>query len=90
MKPAGGFIKRACSDAVGTIRPVCRPEGKAGLGIDRPPQQALAVGYIIGFFRRLPIHDRLAGAFLGTLLTHHAKIPNSEFDRFIGNEGQIG
>ena len=69
MKPAGGFIKRACSDAVGTIRPVCRPEGKAGLGIDRPPEQALPVGYVIWLFRRLPIQNRLAGAFFGTLLT---------------------
>ena len=89
MKSSGGFIKRAGSDAVGAIRPVGRPEAKAGLGIDRPAQHTLPVGDIIGFFRWLTIHNRLAGTFFSTLLTHHAKIPNSEFDRFIGNEGQI-
>ena len=65
MKPAGGFVKRTSSDAVGAIRAVCLPEGKTGLGIDRPSEQALPVGYIIGFFRRLSIPNRLAGAFFG-------------------------
>ena len=89
MKAAAGLVKRAGSDAVGAIRPVCRPEAKACLGIDRPAQHTIPVGDIIGLFRWLTIHNRLAGTFFSTLLTHHAKIPNSEFDRFIGNEGQI-
>ena len=89
MKAAAGLIKRAGSDAVGAIRPVSRPEAKACLGIDRPPQHALAVGYIVGFFRWLTIHNGLAGTFFSTLFTHHAKIPNSEFDRFIRDEGQV-
>ena len=87
MKPAGGLIKGASSDTVGAIRAVCRPKAKAGLGINRPPEQALPVGYITGLFRRFSIQNRLAGAFFGTLLTSHAKVPNSEFDRFIRNKG---
>ena len=59
MKAATGLIKRAGSDAVGAIRPVSRPEAKACLGIDRPPQHALAVGYIVGFFRLLTILTRI-------------------------------
>ena len=87
MKPACRFIKGTCPDTVGAIRAVGRPEAKAGLGIDRPPEQAFPVGYIMGLYRRFSIHDRLAGAFFGTLLTSHAKVPNPEFDRFIRNEG---
>ena len=87
MKPAGGLIKGAGSDTGGAIRAVGRPETKAGLGIDRPPEQAFPVGYIMGLYRRFSRHDRFAGTFFGTLLTSHAKVPNPEFDRFIRNEG---
>ena len=87
MKPAGGLIKRASSDTVGAIRAVCRPETKAGLGIDRPPEQAFPVGYIVELIRWFSIHNRFARTFFGTLLTSHAKIPYPEFDRFIRNEG---
>jgi hypothetical protein len=59
--------------------PFAAPETKAGLGIDRPPQKTFAVGYIVGLIRWFSIQNGLAGAFLGTLHTSHAKIPNPEF-----------
>ena len=85
MKQSGRFVKRTCSDAVGAIGSICRPEGKACLGIDRPPKQALPVGYIIRFIRRLAKHNGFAGTFTGALFTYHAEVPNPELNRLIRN-----
>ena len=85
MKQAGGFIKWAGSDTVGTIRSIPGPELKAGFGIDRPSHYALPVGYIIGFISWLAVCNRIAGTLDGTFLAFQAKVPDAEFNGLVGN-----
>ena len=76
MPDAGGFVKRARTNAVGAVAAVVGPELQAGLGIDVPCMDPLPIGYIVRLCRRRAENDAFAGTFPGAFFTDETKIPD--------------
>ena len=90
MQPCIGLIPRTSPDAIGAARPIPIPPIKAFLGIYGPLQDTGVVGYVPWLVSAFPIQNHFTRAVLGTFLASLTEILDSDVNRFIRLQWQVG